>query len=202
MLGACICEATGRKGLAGEYRLRQEAILDRIQQVCWDEDKGLYREGPRVSQYSQHAQAWAILNKMLAEDDGRRLLETALADSSVISCTFATSYELHRAMVMTGLFDEVENNLRKWSDLIDLGCTTCPETPGLTRSDCHAWSALPLLEMIRVIAGISSPEPGWPSILIAPHLGSLTDLSGEAATPRGVVRFSFFKHSEGFELRS
>ncbi len=196
-VGACICEATGRKGLAGEYRLRQEAILDRIQQVCWDEDKGLYREGPRVSQYSQHAQAWAILNKMLAEDDGRRLLETALADSSVISCTFATSYELHRAMVMTGLFDEVENNLRKWSDLIDLGCTTCPETPGLTRSDCHAWSALPLLEMIRVIAGISSPEPGWPSILIAPHLGSLTDLSGEAATPRGVVRFSFFKHSEG-----
>ena len=41
-----ICTATGREGLAVEYLARQDDIRHRVQQLCWDSQKGLYREGP------------------------------------------------------------------------------------------------------------------------------------------------------------
>lgn len=41
--------------------------------------------------------------------------------------------------------------------LLDLHCSCCPETPKDARSDCHAWSALPLYVLPKT--DISEPAP-------------------------------------------
>ena len=43
--GARIAEITGREGLAEEHRKRQKQIAEKVQKLCWDEERGLYREG-------------------------------------------------------------------------------------------------------------------------------------------------------------
>ena len=46
-------------------------------------------------------------------------------------------------------FIRTEALWQDWQDFIDLHCTTFPETPFDPRSDCHAWSALPLWEFAQ-----------------------------------------------------
>ena len=76
------------------------------------------------------------------------------------------------------------------------GNTTCPEEPDESRSECHAWSALPIYELIRCVAGIQPGEPGWESVRICPHLEYLSDLEGKAVTPAGIISFYYKKEQD------
>ncbi|MBV6458804.1 MAG: hypothetical protein HONBIEJF_01942 [Fimbriimonadaceae bacterium] len=60
-----------------------------------------------------------------------------------------------------------------WEDMLDMGLTTFAENPEPTRSDCHAWSAHPVLGFFRHIAGIRSGSPGWRDVIVRPRPGSL-----------------------------
>jgi alpha-L-rhamnosidase len=188
---AKIYHALGRDGSAEEYLTRKSRILSSVKRLCWDEGKGLFRDAPDLPRYSLHAQSWAVLDGLATGEDGAGLMRRALSDPDVVACSFAASFELHRALETVGLFDEIESDLQRWTDLVARGCTTCPETPGLARSECHAWSALPMFEMVRVMAGIRNPDPGWTRVVVEPHLGRSTDLCGTTATPKGSIRFQY-----------
>lgn len=191
--GAYINEVTGRPETAREYTGRQKSILDRIQALCWDEQKGLYREGPHTEQYTQHAQAWAVLNGMASKEEGKAILKRTLSDPDVLQCSFSTGYELFRAFELTDDYTDTKILMEKWIRLIDLKCTTCPEEPENGRSDCHAWSALPIYEFMRCMAGIRMGRDGWESVLIRPHMEYINELTGSAATPKGIIRFYYNK---------
>lgn len=193
--GAWLMETAGRPLLAAEYRQRRDAILSRVQTLCWDEDVGLFREGPTFHQYSRHAQAWAVLNGLKDGEAAVQLLQTAIAKKDCLKCSFSTSYEWFRALERAGLFDALRNELDPWIGLLTLGCTTCPETPLNARSDCHAWSALPLYELIHTLAGIKTQQNG--ELLVTPHLMDLPDLSGQAATDKGSVMFDYRRDETG-----
>ena len=185
---ADINECSGRPGMAAEYRERKEQICSAVQTLCWDESRQMYREGPTYQQFTQHAQAWAVLCGIGDE----RCLRAAAMDPDVLPVTFSTSNEWFRALETTGLYGEFgKNALQPWIDLIALDCKTCPETPVNARSENHAWSAQPMLELIRDIAGIRPEKPGWDSVMIAPCLMDLPNLEGMAATPKGDITFSF-----------
>lgn len=191
--GGGIFAATGRTALAAEYDNRRKSVLDAVQRLCWDEAKGLYREGPAFPQYTRHAQAWAVLNGM--SDTPRQLLTRAAADENCLTCSFSTSYEWFRALETAGMYEELRHCLNEWIHLLELGCTTCPETPRQARSDCHAWSALPMYELIRTLAGIHWEGPG--RVRIIPHLMDLPDLEGTAITPDGPVQFRYQVQENG-----
>lgn len=92
-------------------------------------------------------------------------------------------------MEQAGLFDALRSELDSWIELLALGCTTCPETPRNARSDCHAWRALPLYELIHTQAGIKAQKND--ELLVTPHLMDLPDLSGQAVTDKGPVMFDY-----------
>lgn len=183
--------ANGRLGTAREYEERRAVILNAVENACWDAETHMYREGPSFVQFSQHAQAWAILNGMITGEKARQVLQAAMDDPDCIQCTFPAAFEWFRALEKTGMYHEMRLFLNDWIQLLDLHCTTCPETPMNARSECHAWSALPLYEMMRTIAGIHMKENQWRSILVEPHLMDLPDAEGAAATPHGDVRFYY-----------
>ena len=88
----------------------------------------------------------------------------------------------------------MRRDLDAWIGLIDRGSTTCPEEPHHPRSECHAWSALPLYEFMRTLAGIRT-ENGI--IVIRPRLFDLPDLSGTAVTLPGPVQYHYQKNANG-----
>lgn len=119
------------------------------------------------------------------------MLLHAMRDSDVLPCSFSTSYELFRALEQENLYGETEVLMKRWGALREKHCTTCPEEPDKGRSENHAWSALPIYEMMRKLAGVEPGEPGWKTVLVRPHLEYLAELQGKAATPIGTVEFRY-----------
>jgi hypothetical protein len=63
--------------------------------------------------------------------------------------------------------------MKPWEEMLALGLTTFAENPEPTRSDCHAWSAHPVIGFFRHVAGIRSGSPGWRDVTVRPRPGSL-----------------------------
>lgn len=189
--GAKLYEATGRPGTAMEYRKRRVEILEKVRALCFNEEAGMLREGPNCRQFTRHAQAWAVINGLFDPAQSRTALKNALACPP---CSFAASYEWFRALEQAGMEDEMRQSLDAWIGLIDRGNTTCPEEPRHPRSECHAWSALPLYELTRTMAGV---RPEGHRVVIMPHLYDLDDLSGTAITPSGPVHYCYQKCANG-----
>lgn len=185
--GAKLYETTGRPGTAEEYRQRRADILRKVKALCFDQEKGMVREGIACQQFTRHAQAWAVLDGMLNEEESRRALQAALACPP---CSFAASYEWFRALEKAGLEEQMRRDLDAWIGLLSRGSTTCPEEPHHPRSECHAWSALPLYEFMRTLAGVRQEND---KIVIQPRLLDLPDLSGTAITPLGPVQYRYQK---------
>ena len=193
--GAILNRAARRGSIVDEYCERKRLIEENVERLCWDSQHYMYREGPEFQQYSQHAQAWAILNGMAELKDGKKILRNAIEGESVVKCSFSTAYEWFRAMEKVGLYGETEENMKRWIGLIEQGCTTCPEEPENARSECHAWSAFPIYEFIRCMVGIRCAEAGWKRVRIEPHMEYLPDLEGQVATPKGNILFSYKKEN-------
>ncbi len=189
--GGKLYEATGRPGTAAEYRQRRAEILQKVKALCFDPETGMVREGPGCPQFTRHAQAWAVINGMLDERESQRALQAA---TSCPPCSFAASYEWFRALEKAGMADQLRRDLDAWISLIGRGSTTCPEEPHHPRSECHAWSALPLYTFTRTLAGIRQ-ENG--KIVIRPRLLDLPDLSGAVITPLGGVSFDYRRDGQG-----
>jgi hypothetical protein len=91
-------------------------------------------------------------------------------------------------MKKAGLGNEYLGQLKPWYDMLDIGLTTFAENPEPTRSDCHAWSASPLYEMLSLVAGIMPAAPGFKKVLIKPNMGSLTSILATMPHPQGDIR--------------
>ena len=138
-----------RADLAAYYEGECEKLLRLVDERCWDGEKGLYKEGPFTEEYSQHTQIYAVLSGLAKGERARSVMEKTLTDKSLVQCSFMQGYYLFRALDMVGMYSRTEELWQPWQDFIDLHCTTFPETPYDPRSDCHAWSALPLSEFAQ-----------------------------------------------------
>ena len=138
-----------RADLAEHWLGEGDRLLRLTEERCWDEEKGLYREGAAVEEYSQHTQIFAVLTGLASGEKAKALMEKVLTDESLVPCSFMQRFYLFRALEKAGMYERTESLWQTWQDFIDLGCTTFPETPYSPRSDCHGWSALPLWEFAR-----------------------------------------------------
>lgn len=139
----------GRADLAEELTKTCGQILAAVERTCFDASRGLYQEGPATEEFSQHTQIFAVLTGLVSGEKARGLMERVLADDTLVQCSFSQKFYLFRALEQVGLYDRTDALWAPWQKFLDLHCTTFPETPYDPRSDCHAWSALPLYEFAR-----------------------------------------------------
>jgi hypothetical protein len=81
--------------------------------------------------------------------------------------------------------------------MLQTGLTTFAERNDPTRSDCHAWSASPVYELLATVCGIEPAEAGFKSVNIAPNLGDLKFIEGTMSHPLGLIKVSLKKTKKG-----
>jgi alpha-L-rhamnosidase len=79
--------------------------------------------------------------------------------------------------------------------------TTCVEDPVNQRSDCHAWSALPLYEFPAKILGVRPASAGYGKIIIDPFIGSLSWAKGIVSTAKGPVKVDWTVSNGIFSIK-
>ncbi len=163
-----------------------------VREHCWSAERGLFADRPEKETFSQHANVLAILYDVARPEEREDILNRITvrgggidAPQGITGTTYYFAFYLARALEHAGLSDRYFDMLRTWRAMLAQHFTTWPETPDPTRSDTHAWSAHPTLDLLTLVAGIRPAAPGFARVRIEPHLGTLTSLDAALAHPRG-----------------
>jgi alpha-L-rhamnosidase len=181
------------RGLGSAARADEDAAQARglaaaAKERYWDAARGLYADTLEKTSFSQHANALAVLAGLNSPAGARAIMEKVLSDATLTPASLYFRYYLNSAARAAGLGDRYLELLAPWRRMLALGLTTWPETEVNTRSDCHAWSASPNIELFRTVLGIDSAAPGFARVRIEPHPGDLKEASGAMPHPAGTIR--------------
>jgi hypothetical protein len=138
-------------------------------------------------QPSEHAEALFRLCQIALGTDPSPWPGEALEHANAAKCTYYFSFYKHQALQSADYFEL----LKPWHEMIENGLTTFAEKEEPTRSDCHAWSAHPLIGFFQNIAGVSSNAPGWTRARIQPRPGTLRRFDARIAHPDGDLRVAY-----------
>ena len=185
--GAELEDALGAAELARSYRERSASLRAAVRARAWDRERGLFRDSPDSALYSQQTNALAILTGAVPASGARALGERVLADSSLVRASYYFNFYRLEALRVAGLGDTYVDQLAPWRAMLAMGMTTTPEAPEPTRSDSHAWSAHPNYGLLATVLGVRPGAPGFRTVIVAPHLGTLTRAEGRVPHPRGEV---------------
>jgi hypothetical protein len=162
-------------------RAKAKALFDVIG-AQFERRNGLvrHRRDPEWAPSEHNEALWRLLQQRLnvPMDPWPGL---ALTESNAAECTYYFQYYKHQAMPTADYMEQ----LRPWREMIENGLTTFAENPEPTRSDCHAWSAHPILGFFQLVAGVTSAAPGWRKARIAPNPGALRRFDAKIAHPAG-----------------
>lgn len=183
----------GLNDYALRYMKRVEQLKKTIHQKYWVPEKMLYADTPEKNTFSQHVNSLAILSGVSSGEAARELGVKMLSDTTLVQASIYFKYYLHQALVKAGLGNDYLKWLDKWRENIAMGLTTWAEDSDVSaaRSDAHAWGSSPNIEFYRTVLGIDSDAPGFARVRIEPHLGSITEISGEMPHPEGKISVSY-----------
>jgi len=161
------------------WREDERKLREAIQLEFYDPERHLYTDTKAESSVSAFTNVWAILAGMPV--DANRLNDPFVAPLTMFSQFFGW-----RALAQANRYERFPETLEPWNRMVQWGLTTCPEIPDFvrSRSDCHAWSAGPLVEFCREILGVRPLEPGWRVIGVEPKPAGLSWARGRVPLTR------------------
>lgn len=199
-------QALGDPVLAQRDHERAEHVRQGIYNQCWSAERGLVADNPAKKDFSQQANVLAVLYDVVPKAGQRTVMKKMLAiepgdepADGVLSASYYFRFYLARALEHAGMADEYLASLDPWRKLLPLHFSTWPETPGVTRSDSHAWSAHPIYDLLTLVAGIEPASPGFKTVRIAPHLGNLPGLKASYPHPQGMIEVSYERAGSGLK---
>lgn len=192
---------------AGLYRSAAERASQAVYKLCWNQQYGLLADTPAQKQYSQHANILGVWLDVIPREQHKDVLTKILSVSDgyaatgpvppLTKATYYFRFYLARAVDHAGMGNQYLQLLGPWREMISLGLTTWAEQPEPTRSDSHAWSAHPNFDFLTIVAGIRPRTPGFATVAVAPHLGSLKHLSAVVPNPKGMIEVEYtVEHSQ------
>lgn len=210
-LGALDDAATLEKALGdplrgSRYLIRADHIRRGIYRQCWSSSRGLLAETPDRNSFSQQANILGVLYDVIPKERQREVLSKMLAiqpgttPNGLLSASYYFRFYLSRALEHAGMADQYLASIEPWRQMLALHFSTWPEMPGNTRSDSHAWTAHPIYDLLTLVAGIEPASPGFATVRIAPHLGSLPWLIASFPHPDGTIRVEY--HHQGASLNA
>jgi alpha-L-rhamnosidase len=197
--------AFGDPVLADRYRANARHVRSAIYSKCWVASRGMLADNPDKNVFSQQSNIMGVLYDVIPKDQQRAVLQKVLAiqpgttPDGVLSASYYFRFYLARALEHAGMADDYLASIEPWRQLLALHFSTWPETPGHTRSDSHAWSAHPIYDLLTLVAGIQPATPGFKTVRIAPHLGTLPSLSATYPHPDGMIQVEYHRTGQGLD---
>jgi hypothetical protein len=198
---AALEDQFGEKDRAAQYRQREHRASEALMRLSWYEQAGLLADTPARNHFSQQANSLAVWLDVIPRPLQPAVMEKVLDSddrSNMSPASYYFRFYVAGAMVHAGLGDLYIPQLEPWRKMLQLGLSTWAETPEPTRSDSHAWSAHPTFDLMTIVAGINPGTPGFSSVEIAPHLGSLEHVAASMPTPHGPVEVSYEKANQSW----
>lgn len=189
--------ATGQSWQATQCRQSADRIKKAVIKYCYDTGSGLIAETPAKKRFSAHTTFFAILTNTIDPFKQASALQKVMNDTTVIPPSVYFRFYLARCLQKTGLSDLYLENLQPWKNMLAQGLTTFAEWETDPRSDCHAWSASPLFDLLSVVAGIRPASAGFEKVLINPAFGQLSRIDATYPHPRGTITVHFEKDKQG-----
>jgi len=186
----------GDENKAVFYEKLAETLIQSVRKNCWDNTKKYFADTPEKTEFSMHAQIFAVLTGAVPDNEIKDFVARFEKDNSLIQPTMYFRFYLTQALKTAGLSDNYQKTLGLWREMLGLGLTTFAEKPDPTRSDCHAWSASPNYDFLATIAGIEPASPGFKTVKIEPHLGELKFIEGKMPHPAGTISFNLKRKGE------
>ncbi len=196
-IAAKLEEAAGR---TNSYAEEAETVSRKINDLFWNEERGLYEDCPGGPDASQYGNAWAVHSGAASAKQAVRAMDAALENSELDPASFFGIYFIIRALEDCGQYARFPQLLGRWQEMIDGGFSTWSEDITYWRSLCHAWSAFPTIEFLRGVLGIKPDKPGFDEIVIQPNPLSLQFAEGSVPTPKGTVSVAWRIENNEFKL--
>ena len=198
-------KALGDPQLASRYQSRAAHVRSGIYAKCWSEERELIADNSDRKIFSQQANIMAVLYDVVPKNSQQAVLRKMMAiepgttPDGIMSASYYFRFYLARALDHAGMADDYLQSLDPWRKLLPLHFSTWPEIPGDTRSDSHAWSAHPIYDMLTLVAGIEPASPGFATVRIEPHLGSLRSLTATFPHPDGAISVDYHRSTTGLD---
>lgn len=152
---ARICSALGRAQQADKYAAKSEKLNKKIYETFYDTKSGLFRTSDAATEFSELANALAILCGACPKEKRKVIAEKmARGDTDWIKCTLSMNAFKFDAMLLTdsdkyktAVLDEID---KTYEYMLSKGATSFWETKkGEADFDgagslCHGWSAIPV----------------------------------------------------------
>jgi len=179
------------------YRALAETLKISVLDLCFDPSKGLIAETSAKEKFSQHTNAIAILTDLFDREQEKQIAQRTIEDVSLIKASLYFKFYLFQALNKAGLGGELIGLMNEWESFLDYGFTTFPEHGINSRSDCHAWSAHPMYDIMTITCGIAPASPGFKTVEIRPNLGTLSNVSGRMPHPLGTISTNYKRLNNG-----
>ena len=166
-----------------------QELAERATTIFWDASRQLLADDRDHQAFSEHTQCLAVLGNHLPPAQ-QTAIAAQLAAGPAPDLQPASGYFTHyvfETYQRLGLGALMLPRLAPWLALADQGFTTCPESFGSTRSDCHAWNAHPLYHAYATMVGIRPAALAFAEIAITPQLGALPATEAVLAHPHGAI---------------
>jgi hypothetical protein len=173
--------------LAQRLRAKAERTAAAVRGRFWDESRGLIADNAAHTEFSEHGQCLALLTDTLTGDQATRCFQQLLASKDLKRATIYFSFYLLETWQKYGRGDLIVERMGFWKDLVRQGLKTPVESPGDTRSDCHAWGSHPLFHLHASVAGVRPASPGFRTVRIAPLPGPLPKIVTRTPHPDGFI---------------
>ena len=194
-------------GIAGILRLPHEKShaeelyrqLADESRIFFDPRTKLYADTPELDSFSLLANAEAVLAGMPHDPE---LLCRCMKRKELETMTLFGRTFLFDALLRCGQKALAAEVLDSWRSRLVPGRTVFPEGTVVPRSECHVWSALPPLGVLRLYAGFRLLTPGGREIGFDPYLPPGFACRGAVALAAGTAEFDFSPESLRVKLPS
>ncbi|MBE6663577.1 MAG: hypothetical protein E7602_03635 [Ruminococcaceae bacterium] len=188
----------GRVDVANEYLATADMLKKNTEKYFWDKEKGLYADNLEHTKYSQHMQSWCVLSGVAKGRRAKSIMKKSLVLEA--KATYAFAYFYFRALEICGMYKYTAEMMNSYRGLLKLNCTTVPETPTYSRSDCHAWGALAIYEFSATILGVRTYDVNEKSVAIKPYTVGRKYAKGTVSSIAGNITVSWKKSEGVFEI--
>ena len=161
-------DALGLPARPARDRSSPKSLRDAVRAKAWDAARGLFRDAPGTTLYSQQTNIMAVLVDAVPAAEQRALMERVLTDATLTQATYYFSFYLFEALAQGRPRRPLRRAARAVAGDAGDGPHHDPETPEPTRSDSHAWSAHPNYGLLATVLGVRPDAPGFRSVRIAP----------------------------------